>query len=262
MNILFIADIIGKPGRRIVKEFLPKIIRQENIDFVIANGENAAGGFGLSANVKDELFGCSINVLTTGNHVWDNKEILQFIDKDDRVIRGANLPVKFGRSYYIQNVGNKKVAVFSLIGRVFMGSYSLCDCPFVAGMKMVQILKEEADIIIVDMHAEATSEKKAIAYYLDGAVTAVIGTHTHVSTNDLSILPNGTAFMTDAGMTGPVDSVIGVSKEIIINRYLTCMPSRFEVAGGPAQLEAVFLSINDENNKADKIKRIYLKEET
>jgi len=260
MNILFIADIVGKPGRRILKDKLPKLMRQESIDFVIANGENAAGGFGLNNKIKDELFDYGINVLTTGNHVWDNKEIFQFIDKDERVIRGANLPATHGNVVYTQKVGNKKISVFSLIGRVFMGSYSLSDCPFIKGMELAEKLAGESDIIIVDIHAETTSEKKALGYYLDGKVTAVIGTHTHISTNDLMILPSGTAYMTDSGMTGPIDSVIGVSKEIIINKYLTCMPHRFEVASGQAQLEAVVIKTNNEN-KAEEVKRIYLKED-
>lgn len=260
MNILFIADIIGKPGRRIVTENLSKILRQEKVDFVIANGENAAGGFGLTEKIKDELFDAGINVLTTGNHVWDNKEILQFIDKDERILRGANLPVMHGNTVYTAGVKGKKIAVFSVIGRVFMGNYSLSDCPFKKSDEVLSKIGAGADIIIVDMHAETTSEKKAFGYYLDGRATAVIGTHTHVSTNDLTVLPKGTAYVTDAGMTGPVDSVIGVEKEIIINKFLTTMPARFEVAKGQAQLEGVLVAVNDEN-KAQEIKRIYLKEE-
>ncbi|MFH1453066.1 MAG: TIGR00282 family metallophosphoesterase [Armatimonadota bacterium] len=262
MNILFIADIIGKPGRRIIKENLSKIKRREKIDFVIGNGENAAGGFGLTSKIKDELFEYGIDILTTGNHVWDNKEILAFIDKDERILRGANLPVKYGSPVYKTKINDKKVAVFSLIGRIFMGNYSISDCPFRKADRILEELSAGTDIIIVDMHAEATSEKKAMGFYLDGRATAVVGTHTHVSTADPVILPKGTAYITDAGMTGPIDSVIGVEKDIIINKFLTTMPSRFEVAKGPAQLEGVIIRINDATGKAESIERICIREES
>lgn len=253
MNILIIGDIVGRPGRTAVKRLLSKIQKQNDIVFTIANGENAAGGRGLSRSVRDELLSCGIDVLTMGNHVWDNKEILSFIDEEHRIVRPANYPDCPGQGYHIYSAGfNKKIAVINASGRVFLPAM---DCPFRIVNDIVESIKDEVDAIIVDFHAEATSEKLAFAYYLDGKVSAVVGTHTHVQTSDERILPRGTAYITDLGMTGPVDSILGMQKEAIIQKFLNCRPARFEVAKGPSQVNGIILSLNDESNRVENVKR-------
>lgn len=248
MNILFIADIVGKPGRRIVAAKIDKIKRDYRIDFVIANGENSAGGFGITPPVARELFGYGIDAITTGNHVWNKKEILDYIKEEPRLLRPFNLPAGLpGNTIYYKEIKGIKVALFSLLGRVFMGSCMMADCPFAASSQMLEESKRKSDVILVEIHAEATSEKLALGYFLDGKVSAVVGSHTHISTTDARILPGGTAYVTDIGMTGPVDSVIGVDKDIIINKFLTQIPVKFEVARGQAQLEGVI--IKDVENK-------------
>ncbi|SHH12643.1 hypothetical protein SAMN02745221_01742 [Thermosyntropha lipolytica DSM 11003] len=255
MNILVIGDIVGRPGRRAVKNILPAIQKEYDVIFTIANAENAAGGRGLSRSVMDELLNCNIDVLTMGNHVWDNKEINTFIDDEPRLIRPANYPPYCpGQGYHIYNAGfGVKIAVVNLSGRVFLPSL---DCPFRTMEEILKDIKDKADIIIVDFHAEATSEKLAFAYYFDGRVTAILGTHTHVQTADERILPGGTAYITDLGMTGPYDSILGMEKSSVIEKFLTQRPTRFEVAGGPAQFQGALLRVDDNTHKALSINRI------
>ncbi len=255
MNILVIGDIVGRPGRRALKHGLAQIQREYDISFTIANAENAAGGRGLTRTVMDEILATGIDVMTMGNHVWDNKDILNFIDDEFRLIRPANYPSPCpGQGYHIYKGGfNKNIAVINLSGRVFVSNL---DCPFQIVDELIAEIDDQADLIIVDFHAEATSEKLAFAYYVDGRVNAVLGTHTHIQTSDERILPRGTAYITDLGMTGPSDSILGMDKDIVIQKFLTGRPARFEVASGSAQLEGVVLYLNDDTDKIKDIKRI------
>ncbi|MGE5391312.1 MAG: TIGR00282 family metallophosphoesterase [Deltaproteobacteria bacterium] len=255
MNIIFIGDIVGKPGRRAVKEILPSIIKEYEISFTVANAENAAGGRGINRDVMEELLNMEIDVLTMGNHVWDNKDIFNFIDDEVRLIRPINYPPHCpGQGYHIFTAGiNQKVAVINAMGRVFM---SPLDCPFRALDEVLQEIKDKADIILVDFHAEATSEKIAFAHYLDGRVSAVLGTHTHVQTSDERILGGGTAYITDLGMTGPADSILGMEKEMVIQKIVYQRPVRLEVAKGPLQFQAVVLNLDDNTGKATGIQRL------
>lgn len=238
MKILFIGDIVGKPGRRAVRELLPGIIEERRIDFVIANCENAAAGFGVTAEIIEELYGAHIDVLTSGNHIWDKKEVMEFVDNFETLLRPANYPEGApGRgSVVIRAPGGIPVGVLNLAGRVFMHSL---DCPFRTAEREIEKLRKRARVIIVDMHAEATSEKIAMGWYLDGKVTAVLGTHTHVQTADERILPGGAAYITDVGMTGPFDSVIGINKDSILRRFLLQIPNKFDVATGDVRLQGV-----------------------
>ncbi len=255
MNILFIGDIVGKPGRAIVKSLLPKLQLEYKIDFTIANAENAAGGRGLTREVKDELLGAGIDVLTMGNHVWDNKNIFSFVDDEPRLIRPANYPGDCpGQGYHIYRAGfNKKIAVVNVSGRMFL---SPLDCPFQAVSDILDEIKDIVDYCIVDIHAEATSEKLAMAYCFDSKLSAVVGTHTHIQTSDERIMPNGTAYITDLGMTGPSISILGMEIGPIVEKFLTGRPTRFEVAGGPAQLQGVVIELSESDNKAIRIERI------
>jgi len=253
MKILFISDIVSSPGRAAVKELLPGLKEREGIDFVIANAENTAGGAGITPNTIEEIFGFGVNVITSGDHIWDKKEIINIIDHPS-LLRPANLSeMAAGKGYCIKESHGLKIAVLNLLGRVFMKMPS--DCPFTAAKKIVPILRQETPIIIVDFHAEATSEKRALGWFLNGQVSAVVGTHTHVQTADEEILDGGTAYITDTGMTGPVDSVIGRKKEIVVQAFLTGMPARFEVATGNVQLQGVVIEIDD-SGKAKSITRL------
>ena len=255
MKILFIGDIVGEPGRKAIEVLVPKIKKREGVEFVIANGENAAGGSGITPAIAKELFDCDIDVLTSGDHIWKRKEILDYIDTDRRLLRPANYPPQapgFG-STVIRSESETEIGVINLIGRVFMQAV---ECPFRVVKEEVDKLKDKARIIIVDIHAEATSEKMALGWYLDGLVSAVIGTHTHVQTADERILPGGTAFISDVGMTGPFDGVIGRNKEQILTRFITQMPARFEMAEGDIQLHGAILDIDDKTGKAESIKRV------
>jgi len=240
-----------------LREGLPDLISKLKTDFVIANVENAAGGFGITKAVAEEIFSCGADVLTSGNHIWDKKEAVTYITKEDRLLRPANYPPGApGHGSIIMNApSGEKVAVLNLSGRVFMHQL---DCPFQAAGRELPALKEQAKVIIVDFHAEATSEKSAFAWYLDGEVSAVIGTHTHVQTADERLLPKGTAFITDVGMTGPVNSIIGVKREQIINRFLTQVPTRFETAKGEAVLSCVLLEIDADTGMASSIQRLQI----
>jgi len=255
LNILVIGDIVGKPGRKAVKDILPSVIKEFGISFTVANAENAAGGRGLSRDVMEELLSMEIDVLTMGNHVWDNKDIFNFIDDEIRLIRPINFPPHCpGQGYHIFTAGiNQKVAVINAMGRVFMNPL---DCPFRAVDEVLDTVRDQADIVLVDFHAEATSEKLAFAHYFDGQVTAVLGTHTHVQTSDERIMGGGTAYITDLGMTGPLDSILGMEKEMVIQKIIYQRPVRLEVAKGPLQFDAVVLNIDDNSGKATGIKRI------
>jgi metallophosphoesterase (TIGR00282 family) len=257
MRILFIGDIIGQSGRHALKALLPNLTSKYKTDFVIANGENAAAGFGITEQTASEIFSCGVNVITTGNHVWDKKEAVSYLAKENRILRPLNYPPDvpgFG-SIVITPQGKTPVAVLNIAGRVFMNSL---DCPFRAAKSALASIKEFTDIIIVDFHAEATSEKIAFGYYLDGQVSAIIGTHTHVQTADEKILPNGTAYISDVGMTGPMHSVIGIDKNQIIGKFLTGMPRKFDIADGKAMLNAVVVDIDEKSGKAAGIQRIQM----
>lgn len=258
MNILFVSDIMGEPGREAVKKHLPYLVKKYSPELIIANGENAAGGFGITPKIAGELFDMGIDILTSGNHIWDKKEIIEYIAKSDRLLRPANFPPGTpGRgNALLEAKDGTRVGVINLMGRVFMANL---DCPFrVAKEEIKKVKREGADVVFIDMHAEATSEKIALARYLDGEAAAVIGTHTHVQTADEKILAGGTAFITDTGMTGPQDSVIGVTAEIAIQRFLTQMPARFDTAKSPGTLQGVVVSVEPKTGKATKIERISL----
>ena len=255
VKILFVGDIVGKPGRQALSRELHRLVDRHTIDIVIANGENAAGGFGLTVEVAKELFGHGIHLLTGGNHIWDKKEQVAFILSDPRIIRPANYPAGAPGvgSALLTTPGGVKVAVLNLEGRVFMKSL---ECPFLVADREIQRLKQETPIIFVDFHAEATSEKSALGWYLDGRVSALVGTHTHVQTADERILPQGTAFLTDAGMTGSFDSVIGMGKEETIHRFLTQLPAKFEVGKKDIRLNAVVIGVDEVSGKALSIERV------
>jgi len=257
MNILFIGDIVGKTGRQTVGALLPGLIQKYGLDFVIANGENAAGGFGITEKTAVELFDYGVHVITTGNHIWDKKDALPYITKENRVLRPINYPsgVPGTGSIVLALPGKEKVAVVNVSGRVFM---NILDCPFRASLREVERLSAITNIIIIDMHAEATSEKTAFGYFMDGKISAVVGTHTHVQTADEKILPAGTAYVTDVGMTGPEISVIGVEKEQIIDKFLNHMPRKFDIATGKGMLCAVVLEIDPSSGKATAIKRVQI----
>lgn len=244
MKVLFIGDIVGSPGRHITERRLPELLERYGVDFVIANGENSAGGAGINRKVFEELKNIGVDCFTMGNHTWDNKELLQFIDQERRIVRPANYsPGLPGQGCQVFSLPNgEKLAVCNLIGRIYLPP---AECPFAAINAILAKLKQDATVryIIVDFHAEATSEKMAMGWYLDGRVSAVIGTHTHIQTNDARILPRGTAYLTDAGMTGPRDSVLGVDKDIIIEKMLTNMPLRFETARGDLQFNGLVLDL-------------------
>ncbi len=256
-RILFIGDIFGQPGRRILKETLPRLVEEYAPDLVLANGENAAAGFGITPPLVEELLALGIAVLTSGNHIWDKKEIMPYLANhaDGRLLRPANYPGSSpGHGLYVGRTRNKMAyAVMNLQGRVFMPPI---DCPFRTADKLLEQIPAEVRIRIVDMHAEATSEKLALGWYLDGRVTAVVGTHTHVPTADEMILPQGTAYVTDLGMTGPYDSVIGIEKRTVIEKFLSQIPARFEVAKGDVRLSAVLIEADAESGRASSIQRI------
>lgn len=257
MKVLFIGDIVGKGGRTAVKALLPNLVDKYKIELVIANGENIAAGFGLTESLVEELFNTGVHVITTGNHVWDKKEIIPHISKENRLLRPLNYPpgVPGSGSIVLSMQNGRKVAVINISGRVFMPGY---DCPFRTGRTEIETLSKETDIIIVDFHAEATSEKIAFGYFVDGKVSAVIGTHTHVQTADEKVLPNGTAYITDVGMTGPGHSVIGMEINQIVQRFLTSMPAKFETAQGEAILSAVVIEVNNDTGKASAIQRLQI----
>jgi metallophosphoesterase (TIGR00282 family) len=255
VKLLFIGDIVGRAGRKILAEQLDRLVDRHFIDLVVANGENAAAGYGLTPAVLRELYDAGVDVVTTGNHIWDKKEINPVLERDDRLLRPANYPPGLpGRgSGVYETAAGLKVGVLNLEGRVFMKNL---DCPFRAADTLVAELRKSTSIILVDFHAEATSEKQALGYYLDGRVSAVIGTHTHVQTADERILAGGTGYLTDVGMSGSQDAIIGNLKESALDRFLTQMPVRLEVAKKDPQLSAVLLTINEESGVCEQIERI------
>jgi metallophosphoesterase (TIGR00282 family) len=255
VNLLFIGDIVGKPGRQAVERLLHRLVDRHAVDLVIANGENAAGGFGITMETARELFAAGVDFITTGNHVWDKKEALEYLEHEQRVIRPANYPpgTPGSGSGIVWTPGGVPVAVLNLEGRIFMGNL---DCPFRTADRAIEQLAATTPVIVVDFHAEATSEKSALGWYLDGRVSAVIGTHTHVQTADERILTMGTAFITDAGMTGAFDSVIGVRKDEPIQRFLTNLPVKFEMAKKDIRLNGVVVSVDEGSGKAIAVERI------
>ena len=250
MKILAIGDVIGKPGRRAVQRFLPGLINEFDIKFVVANGENSAHGIGITANTARELHDSGVDVITTGNHIWAQREMIQSLDGDSRIIRPLNFPPTApGRGYIVID----NVMVVNLIGRVFIGQ---SDCPFRSMDLLLSTIRPLPRTIIVDFHAEATSEKIALGRYLDGRVSALVGTHTHIGTIDSHVLPKGTAYVTDIGMVGPVDSIIGDDIDNVLNSFLTGLPHRLSVGKGRVAFDAMLLDIDDETGKARTIQRI------
>jgi len=258
MNILFIGDIVGSPGREAVRELLPELQKEYKLDFVIANAENAAGGSGITPKIAQELFEAGVNVLTSGDHIWKKREIFEIIDKEERILRPLNFPAGVpGRGACLFKAkSGSKIGVVNVQGRVFMEAL---ECPFKTAREAIEALSKETKIIIVDIHAEATSEKVALGWYLDGKASSVLGTHTHIQTADERILPGGCAYITDVGMTGPLDSVIGRRIEDVLERFITCVPTRFEVAKDNIQLQGVAVDIDENTGKARSILRIQKK---
>ncbi|MBX6394925.1 MAG: TIGR00282 family metallophosphoesterase [Alicyclobacillaceae bacterium] len=255
MRILFIGDIVGSPGRQAVERFLPRVQADVRPDIVIANGENVAEGRGITPNLAEWMFDHGIDFITMGNHVWDHPKIFNFIDREKRLIRPANFRSAPGQGYTLCSVGGKRLAIVNVLGRAFMGEW---DSPFDVLSSVLEEIGNEATWVFVDLHAEATSEKQAVAWHFDGRVTAVVGTHTHVQTADERILPMGTAYITDVGMTGPFNGIIGMKKEHVIRKMTTHLPTRFEVADGDVQFSAVVLDLDDESPRCVGIERILI----
>ncbi len=260
MRILFIGDIVGRPGRELLRKGLRRLIDHFGVEFVIANVENAAAGFGVTKDIGDSIVELGVDVMTSGNHIWDKKEVLDYIPGEPRLLRPANYPAGGpGRGSYVARSGDgRAVGVINVMGRVFMPSL---DDPFQVVLREIDELRSKTRLIVVDVHAEATSEKIAMGWHLDGKVTLVVGTHTHVQTADERILPNGTAYLTDAGMTGPHDSIIGMEREPSLARFLNGMPSRFEPATGNPRLNGVIVDADDKTGRAVAIRRISYSEQ-
>lgn len=260
MEILFIGDVVGSPGRDMVKENLTKLKKRYRPHITIINGENAAGGRGITESIYKQFLEAGANVVTLGNHAWDNKNIFEFIDEAKYLVRPANFPEETpGNGMVFLKINALEVAVINLQGRTFMPPL---DCPFKKAEKLIKKAKERTNIIFVDFHAEATSEKLAMGWFLDGKVTAVVGTHTHVQTADHRILPQGTAYMTDVGMTGPYDAILGMEKEAVLYKFLTALPARFEVPkSGRTQLSACIINVDNETGKALSIKPILINDD-
>lgn len=258
MRILFVGDIVGSPGRRILKDHLADTVEQRKVDLAIVNCENAASGFGITPRLAEELFAAGADALTGGNHIWDRKEILEYFPHQPRLLRPANFPngLPGGGLYLGQTRSGISYAVLNLQGRTFMAPI---DCPFRAAEKELARIPAETKVVVVDMHAETTSEKQAMGWFLDGKVSAVIGTHTHVMTADARVLPKGTAFITDVGMTGPHDSIIGMAKETIIERFLNALPARFDVAEGDVQMHAVLIDVDESTGRARSIEPVVVR---
>lgn len=260
VNVLFIGDIMGKPGREMVGHHLPRLVSEHGVDLVVANAENAAGRAGITPGIAEELWNAGVDVITLGDHAWDQKEILPALDELDRLLRPANYPDAPGRGVTVARTRQGvRVAVINLLGRVFLPIHP--DCPFRTADALLAGLAGEADAVLVDFHAEATSEKVAMGWYLDGRVGAVLGSHTHVQTADERVLPGGTAYITDAGMTGPADGVIGIDRERILRRFLTQMPASFALAPGARQLNAVLVALDAATGLALSIRRLALRDE-
>ncbi len=256
MKILLVGDVCGRPGRAAFARYTPKLRQEQGIDIVVVNGENSAGGKGISRKSLDALYHAGADIITSGNHVWDNKEILGFIDSEPFLVRPANYPEGApGKGWCIYPFRAKNIGVVNLSGRAFMPDM---DCPFQKIEDILHEIQKQCDVIILDFHAETTSEKMAMGWYLDGRVDVVVGTHTHIQTADARILPQGTAYITDLGMTGPWNSVLGVKKECILQKFTTCRPVRFDLADGPNVYSGVLVEINDTTNKVISIDRLLL----
>ena len=254
-HLLFIGDIVGKPGRELVRRGLAAIVDHHRIDLVIANAENSAAGFGITREIGDQLLDWGVDVMTSGNHIWDKKEALDYIGAEPRLLRPANYPAGApgNGSYLARTRDGRSVGVINVMGRVFMLNI---DDPFAVVLREIEALRQRTRIVFVDFHAEATSEKIAMGWHLDGKVTAVVGTHTHVQTADERILPKGTAYLTDVGMTGPHDSIIGVDIEAALGKFLTALPARFETATGNPRLNAVIIEADEQTGRAIDIERL------
>ena len=253
MNILFIGDIFGSPGRRIVADHLRDIVETNRIDIAIANAENAAGGFGITPAIAEDLLALGLDVLTSGNHIWDKREIAEYLDRQPRLLRPANYPAGTGKGVFIfRSASGVECAIINLQGRVYMPN---TDCPFRKADEILTGLDPAIKVRFVDFHAEVTSEKIAMGWHLDGRVSAMVGTHTHIPTADTRILPGGTAYQTDCGMTGPYESVIGVETEIVLQRFLTGIPVRMEAAKGHPELHAVIVDVDESTGRARSVRR-------
>jgi metallophosphoesterase (TIGR00282 family) len=257
VRILFIGDIVGRPGRELVRQGLQAIVEHHQIDLVIANAENSAAGFGITREIGDQLLDWGVDVMTSGNHIWDKKEALDYIGAEPRLLRPANYPAGApgNGSYLARTRDGRSAGVVNIMGRVFMLNI---DDPFAVVLREIEALKQRTRIVFVDFHAEATSEKIAMGWHLDGKVTAMVGTHTHVQTADERILPKGTAYLTDVGMTGPHDSIIGVEIAAALGRFLTALPQKFETATGNPRLNAVIVDADDQTGRATSIERLSL----
>lgn len=256
MKVLLIGDIVGRPGREAVKKIVPELRKTKGIDFVVANAENIAGGSGLTGDTADEVLNSQVDVLTSGDHIWKKKDIYERLEKDKRILRPANYPADcpgIGASIFKSSSG-KSIGVINVIGRVFMNNVDAC--PFKTAENEINKISKKTKVILVDIHAEATSEKIAIGRFLDGKASVVYGTHTHVQTADEKILPAGTGYITDIGMTGPHDSVIGRKAEPIIEHFLTCMPIRFEMADKDVELQGALVDIDEDSGKTLSLERV------
>jgi metallophosphoesterase (TIGR00282 family) len=254
LTLLAVGDVFGEPGRKALLTLLPRLKREHEVDLTVVNVENAAAGFGITPAIARAFLEGGVDVMTSGNHIWDRKEIIEYIARENLLLRPANYPVGTpGVGAIVVKAGPHRVAVLNLMGRVFLPTI---DCPFRKADEEVARLRAETPLIVVDMHGEATSEKQAMGWYLDGRVSAVLGTHSHVQTADERLLPGGTAYITDLGMTGPVDSVIGVERALAIQRFLSQMPNRFEPARGPAALHGALVRIDPESGRALEIRRV------
>lgn len=259
MKCLFVGDIVGKPGRRVLLHYLESVRKQHAIDFVVVNAENAAGGFGVTEKITRQLVDNGVHCLSNGNHAWDKKEALEFIDRYPALLRPHNYPEGTpGTGWRIYNAGSTRIGVLNLMGNVFM--HPALECPFRLADKVLADKPDDVKVVIVDMHAEATSEKQAMGWHLDGRVSAVVGTHTHVPTADERLLPRGTAYISDIGMTGCYDSVIGMDRHISLKRFITKLAERYQVADGPASLCAVILDIDETTGRSRSITRLRLDE--
>jgi hypothetical protein len=257
VRILFIGDIFGRPGRDISQRAIPALVKKFDLDLVIANVENSAAGFGVTGDIAETIFKAGVDVMTSGNHVWDKKEVLDYIPRQPKLLRPANFPVGApGRGTWIGSTrSGEPVAVINIMGRIFM---TPLDDPFAVVLREIEMARAKARVIVVDFHAEATSEKIAMGWHLDGRVTAIFGTHTHVQTADERILPKGTAYLTDVGMTGPHDSIIGVTVEAALGRFVSGMPAKFEPATGGARLNAIVITADPATGRAAGIERLNL----
>jgi metallophosphoesterase (TIGR00282 family) len=254
MKIMMIGDVYGEPGRAALTRLLPRLREQHHADFIVVNVENSAGGFGVTQQIAESVLDLGVDVMTTGNHVWDKKDTASWIGKENRLLRPANYPMGTpGAGYVTVKAGPHRVTVINLMGRVFMNPI---DCPFRKAEAILEAVESETPIRLVDFHCEATSESVAMGWWLDGKVSAVVGTHRHVQTADERVLPGGTAYITDLGMTGPTDGVIGVDREQILQRFLYQMPIRFETAKGPAALHGAVITVDPDTGRASAIERL------